>query len=81
MEKVDQKRFSDCLECLEKSGHIVENKRVTDIYYETKKGEKKPVASIFPDDRYIQFHDEFTQIGIDIPAFKEMMQSWHNNHT
>ncbi len=42
----------------------------------------KPVASIFWDDKYIQFHDEFTQLGIEIPVLKKLMESGYNhNHS
>jgi len=42
----------------------------------------KPIASIFWDDKYIQFHDEFTQIGIDIPVLKRLIDSGYNhNHS
>ena len=42
----------------------------------------KPIASVFVDDKYIQFHDEFTQIGVDIPVLKKLMDAGYNhNHT
>ena len=42
----------------------------------------KPIVSIFPDDKYIQFHDEFTQIGVDIPVLKELMDyGFDHNHS
>ncbi len=42
----------------------------------------KPIASIFPEDNYIQFHDEFTQIGVEIPVLKKFMDSGFNhNHS
>lgn len=43
------------------------------------------ILTIFPDDQYIQFHDEFTQIGIELPQIKEILKmieerGWTHNH-
>jgi hypothetical protein len=59
---------------------VVEEKRVVDIFYIVGT-EKRPIASIFPDDRYIQLHEEFTQIGVNVPQLKDLIRNWSNNHT
>jgi hypothetical protein len=81
MEKADEESLEKCIKTLNNTGHLVEEKRVIDVYYRVNGvGEKKPIASIFPDDRYIQFHEEFTQIGIKVPGLKDLIQ-WKTNHT
>lgn len=37
------------------------------------KNTDKAICSIFPNDRYIQFHDEFTQIGSMLEFVRELM--------
>lgn len=56
-----------------------EEKRIIDI---SDKG-NRPIATLFIDDKYIQFHDEYTQIGIEVPPLKELLEAgdWDHNHT
>jgi len=82
MEKSDQEALAKCLLSLVATGHLKEEKRVIDIKYKVAdSNEEYPIASIFPDDRYIQFHEEFTQIGIKVPGLKDLMLIWDHNHT
>lgn len=42
-----------------------------------------PIASLFVEDKYIQFHDQFTQIGITMPLFHKLMneEGYTSNHS
>ena len=46
----------------------------------------KPVVSIFIEDKYIQFHDEYTQIAWGVPELRELLNKlerlgFRNNHS
>lgn len=42
----------------------------------------KQIVSIFFDDKYLQFHDEFTQIGITMPVMDFLIEEGYNsNHS
>lgn len=77
-------RLVMCLNELKSTGHLCTEKIVIDVSY-TINGcngpKEKPIASVFPDDKYIQFHDEFTHIGIDVPGLGQLSKSWSSNHT
>jgi len=84
VETVDKDLLDKCITTLRNTGHACDEKRVIDIFYTAHRDggpEKKPIASIFPDDRYIQFHDEFTQIGVGVPGLDILSKTWENNHT
>ncbi len=68
----------DIAEHFKKHGFSVKNKTVIDI-----KSDGKCLFTVFPDDEYIQFHDEFTQLGIDLPGMKVFLETtkWDHNHT
>lgn len=80
MENVDQIELDNCLKLLRSMGHLTTEKKVIDVTYQ-RDCEDHPIASIFPDDKYIQFHEEFTQIGVKVPGLKDLMQKWDHNHT
>jgi len=66
-------------EKLIKFGYIITKKSLFD--FQDKNGES--LFTIFPDDKYIQFHGGFTQIGIDLPGIKDILSegNWSHNHT
>ena len=71
----------EMLGVLSKNGLNVQIKSVYDIT--TKDG--KPFVSIYPEDKYIKFHEEFTQIGYLKPGGKEIVElaiehGWEHNH-
>ena len=60
------------------AGFVAQIKPVVDIQDQS----GHPVASVFPQDKYIQFHEGFTQFGHAIPIFKTLMDSgYESNHT
>ena len=66
---------------LEKHGYKYKTKIIIDVIDE--KG--KPLFSLYPDDKYLQFHDEFTQIGYQLPGIDEIEKitkkdHWESNH-
>lgn len=73
--------LENLIESLKKSGHVIRSQQALDIQYMVKE-EPRPICTIFVGDRYIQFHDEFTQLGCDIPELKSLIDAgWDNNHT
>ena len=60
---------------------ILKRKTVIDVFAVNPPG--KEIASIFLEDKYITFYDEFSQIGVDIPEMKELIDSgeYEHNHT
>ena len=73
--------LENTLTLLKATGHTCVDKRVIDVTYTGNDGNQRALASIFPDDKYVQFHDEFTQIGIGIPGFDELCKEYDHNHT
>lgn len=66
---------------LEYSGYKCEKKILHDISFAG-----KIVATIYPEDKYIQFHDEYTQISYDIPKLRKIIdvleaEGFEHNHT
>lgn len=57
------------LNILRSLGYIITEKTLWDITLN-----ENPVMSIFPDDKYIQFHDEYTQIAWDIPELQNLIK-------
>jgi hypothetical protein len=76
-----EEELKNALRSLESTEHDVKGQQVLEIYY-TYEGGPRPVCTIFVSDKYIQFHDEFTQLGQDIPELKSLIDAgWDNNHT
>jgi hypothetical protein len=45
----------------------------------------RPLFSLCPNDKYLQFHEEFTQIGVSLPGIDEIdplikKDGWETNH-
>ena len=63
--------------------HNYSLKEKTIIDVETSSGEL--ILTIYPDAKYIQFHDKFTQSGIDLPGIKNILSTvckgWNTNHS
>lgn len=59
------------------SGFIADVKPVVDIHDR----EGMHIASVFPQDKYIQFNEGFTQFGCEVPIFKQLMENgYDSNH-
>ncbi len=69
---------SELEDLLKQGGYTIESKSVIDV----KDDNETPIASLFIEDKYIQFHEQFTQIGITMPLFHQLMneEGWKSNH-
>lgn len=69
--------MKDLDELLDESGLTFEAKHVINIM----DNNKTAIASLYVDDKYIMFHDQFTQIGITFPIFHQLIEEgWKSNH-
>lgn len=68
---------SEIEDLLRQKGYNIKSKSVIDVTDD--KGQ--PIVSIFVDDKYLQFHDCFTQIGITMPLMEFLMNNgFTSNH-
>jgi len=68
----------DIIEHFKKQGFELKSKTLIDA-----ESKGTLLFTAFPDDEYIQFHEEFTQLGIDLPGMKVFLEKsgWDHNHT